>query len=270
MHPQLSVSAVSSWPWPLEEDLRCWAELGVDQVGLSFRKLEDAGVATAARRVRDAGMRVTNIVELGWWVLDDPTTWAAQQARLVSALDAAAITGAPCLVLTSGPAGRLAWDDALEALAGAIAPVKSEADRRGILLALEHTGSLRLDLSFVTTLRDAVDAARALGIAVCVEVNSCFAERAVESTLVANRDALAHVQLSDFVIGSRCTPDRAVPGDGDIPLGRILAALVHAGYRGAFELELVGPRIEAEGYRSAIRRGVEYLERLLGSLEAPR
>ena len=269
MHPQLSVSAVSSWRWSLDEDLRCWADLGGDQVGLSFRKLADAGVAAGARRVRDAGLRVTNLVELGWWVLDEPATWGPQQARLLSALDAAAMTGARCLVLTSGPAGRLAWDDALEALAGAISPVRSEADARGITLALEHTGSLRLDLSFVTTLRDAIDAARALGIAVCVEVNSCFAERALERTLRADIDALAHVQVSDFVIGSRCTPDRAVPGDGDIPLGRIVTALVRAGYRGAFELELVGPRIEGEGYPSAIRRGVEHLERVLASAEAP-
>ncbi len=270
MHPQLSVSAVSSWRWTLDDDLRCWADLGVDQVGLSFRKLEDAGVVAAARRVRDAGLRVTNLVELGWWVLDEPATWAPQQARLRSALEAAAITGARCLVLTTGPAGRLTWDDALEALAEAVAPVRSEADGRGIGIALEHTGSLRLDLSFVTTLRDVVDAARVLGVEVCVEVNSCFAERAVERTLRTHVEELGHVQVSDAVIGSLCTPDRAVPGDGDVPLRRILVALLGAGYRGAFELELVGPRIEQEGYASAIRRGVAYLERLLAGIEAAR
>jgi sugar phosphate isomerase/epimerase len=58
------------------------------------------------------------------------------------------------------------------------------------------------------------------------------------------------------VIGSLSTPDRAVPGDGDIPLARIIAALLDAGYQGAFELEMVGPRIESEGYESAIARGV--------------
>ena len=52
--------------------------------------------------------------------------------------------------------------------------------------------------------------------------------------------------------GSLCTPDRRVPGDGDIPLARLLRILVDAGYAGAFELELVGPAIEDEGYESAI------------------
>ena len=38
-----------------------------------------------------------------------------------------------------------------------------------------------------------------------------------------------------------------MPGDGDIPFDRILGPLLAAGYTGAFDLELIGPRIEAEG-----------------------
>jgi sugar phosphate isomerase/epimerase len=96
-----------------------------------------------------------------------------------------------------------------------------------------------------------------------MEISSCFAERDLAARIADAADVLAHVQVSDFVIGSLCTPDRAVPGDGDVPLERILSVLVDGGYRGAFELELVGPRIEDEGYRSAIARSVEHLDRLL-------
>jgi sugar phosphate isomerase/epimerase len=153
VHPRVSVSAVSSLTWTLDEDLRFWESAGIEHVGLSFRKLKDAGLPTAADRVRDAGLRVSNIVELGWWSLDDRATWGPQQARLVQALDAAVVTGAACLVLTSGPQGRLPWDDALAALGEALAPVLAESPARGVTLTLENTGPLRLDLSFVTTLR---------------------------------------------------------------------------------------------------------------------
>ena len=81
---------------------------------------------------------------------------------------------------------------------------------------------------------------------------------------------LAHVQVSDFVIGSASTPDRAVPGDGDIPLARILGRVLAAGYRGAFEVELVGPRIDSEGYPGAIRRSVAWVNQLLGELDPTR
>lgn len=267
MHPRLSVSAVSSWQWPLDEDLTFWSDAGIDHVGLSFRKLEEAGVDTAVARVRDAGLRVSNIVELGWWRLDDPTTWPRQQDRLLAAVDAAAPFGA-CLVLTTGPAGRLEWDAAVHALGEALAPVQEAARGAGVTLTIEHTGPLRVDLSFCTTARDGLDLARELHAGLCLELNSCFAERDLQGTIAAANDVLTHVQVSDFVIGSLSTPDRAVPGDGDIPLGSLLAAILESGYQGAFELEMVGPRIEDEGYASAIRRGVAYLDELLNQPDA--
>jgi len=264
VHPQLSVSAVSSWGWTLDEDLAFWAGAGIRHVGLSFRKLEAAGLDAAVARVVDAGLSVSNVVELGWWDLTDSSTWSAQQDRLLAAVGVAARLGG-CLVLTTGPAGPLEWDAAAGVLAEALEPVRTAAAGHGVPLTIEHTGPLRLDLSFVTTLRDGVDLARMLGVGVCMEVNSCFAERGLVATVAGAPDVLRHVQVSDFVVGSLCTPDRAVPGDGDIPLERILAAVLASGYGGAFELELVGPRIESEGYATAITRGVTRLDALLQS-----
>ena len=45
--------------------------------------------------------------------------------------------------------------------------------------------------------------------------------------------------------------------------------MVSAGYNGAFELEFIGPRIEEEGYDSAVPRAVAALERILGSDHSP-
>ncbi|HEY5886995.1 MAG TPA: TIM barrel protein, partial [Acidimicrobiales bacterium] len=87
-------------------------------------------------------------------------------------------------------------------------------------------------------------------------------------TIADGIDRIRLVQVSDYAIGTTSTPDRLVPGDGDIPLARILSQLLAAGYDGAFELELVGPRIDAEGYGPAITRSVRYLSELLTGLGA--
>ena len=263
VHPQLSVSAVSSHGWTLAEDLDFWAAAGIDHVGLSLRKLEQAGLDEAATRIEDAGLRVSDIVEVGWWDLTDPATWPRQQARLVAAADVAARVGA-CLVLTTGPALPMGWDDAVAALDLAIDPVRTHADAVGVPITIEPTGALRIDLSFCTTVRDGVDLARALGVGLCLECNSHFAERDLVRTLAAASDVLAHVQVSDFHVGSLTSPDRAVPGDGDIPFPELLGAISDLGYTGAYEIEMVGPRIEAEGYAAAITRAVAYLDGVLG------
>jgi sugar phosphate isomerase/epimerase len=131
---------------------------------------------------------------------------------------------------------------------------------------------MRIDLSFATTLRDTVDLAVAVGTGVCVEVTSCFSERGLLATLAAAQrlGVLAHVQLSDVVVPSLSTPDRAVPGDGHIPLARIVGAVLALGYGGAFELEMVGPRIDAEGCGPAILRAIAHLEPLLRHAAAER
>ncbi len=268
---RVSVSAVSSWRWTLDEDLRFWGDAGITHVGLSFRKLDEAGLEAAVARVRDAGLRVSNLVELGWCDLDDPTTWSEHRDRLLAAVEVAATLAGPggcCLVVTTGPAGRLGWDEAADALGEMLGPVRVGAVAADVPLTIEPTGPLRLDLSFVTTLRDGVDLADRLGVGVCIEVNSCFAERGLAETVRAAGSLIEHVQVSDFVIGSLCTPDRAVPGDGDIPLARIVSEIDAAGYGGAYELEMVGPRIEEEGYASAIRRGLGHLEAVLADLES--
>jgi sugar phosphate isomerase/epimerase len=263
VHSRLSVSAISTYRWSLARDLEFYASAGIDQVGVSLAKLDAHGLEDGVRRVRDSGVRVTNMLGLGPFRLAEPGQWPAQRERLCLALDAARTMGAECLVITSGPAGGLEWDVAADALASALEPVLLEARRLGVPLALEHTNSLRVDVSFVHTLSDAVDLAQRLGVGVCLECNACWGERGLGATISRSVDCIRLVQVSDFVVGTLTTPDRAVPGDGDIPLEHLVAQLLDAGYQGVFDLELIGPRIEAEGYEPAIRRGLAALEKLL-------
>jgi sugar phosphate isomerase/epimerase len=268
VHPRASVSAVSTWTWDLDEDLAWWTAAGIHTVGVALRKLDAAGLDAGARRVAGAGLRVASVLGLGPFALDDPRTWPAGRDRLRRAIEAAAVMDAGCLVLTTGPAGALPWEQAADALADALGPCLSVAAGAGVAVALEHTNALRVDVSFLHTLRDAVDLSRRLDVGVCLEVNACWAERGLAHTIAGGADRLRLVQVSDFSAGTHATPDRRVPGDGDIPLRRLLGHVLDAGYEGVFDLELVGPRIEAEGYRSAVPRALAALDELLRSLGA--
>jgi sugar phosphate isomerase/epimerase len=260
MHPQLSVSAVCSYRQSLDEDLALWERLGVRRIGLTLAKLEAADIENGARRVADAGLDVTNLIAFGP-KLTDSSSWPGHVDRLLGAVDAARTMHADLLVLTTGPAGQLTWEDAADRLAAFIAPIQAA----NYPVIIEHTNSLRTDVSFVHTLRDTIDLARRLYVGVLCEINACWAERGLAATIRDGMDVIKLVQVSDFVIGTRDTPNRVVPGDGDIPLRRILSDLITAGYDGVFDLELIGPRIEEEGYERAIRRAVDMTTTLLSS-----
>jgi sugar phosphate isomerase/epimerase len=271
MNPRACVSAICTYKLPLDQDLEFWRRHGIERVGVSVAKLEafgwDAGIALVADAVAD-GLDVANLIGLGPFELANPSQWERQRERLQRALDAAVALGAGCLVFTTGPAGPLSWEEAADALEAALAPVVRDAATRGVPFALEHTNSLRVDVGFVHSLRDVVDLARRLDTGVCMEINACWAERDLASTIASGADRLRLVQVSDYAIGTLSTPDRLVPGDGDIPLDRILRTVLEAGYKGVFDLELIGPRIDAEGYDAAIPRAVANLEDLLATLGA--
>jgi sugar phosphate isomerase/epimerase len=268
MHPRISLSAISTFEWTLDEDLAFYERSGITAIGASLAKLEATGVEAGASRLRDSGVRVTNLIGLGPFRLDDPAQWAGQQDRVRAALDAAEAVDAECMILTTGPAGQLTWEDAADALTDALAPLVTDARQRGVPFGLEHTNSLRVDVGFVHSLRDVVDLARRLDVGVCVETNACWAERGLAATIRDGVDTFRIVQVSDFAIGTLSTPNRLVPGDGDIPLERILRQMLDAGYEGTFDLELIGPRIDEEGYEAACTRSVSALGDLLESIGA--
>jgi sugar phosphate isomerase/epimerase len=264
VHDRISVSEVSSWRWSLDEDLAFYESARIDQVGLAFRKLEATGdPLAAAAKVIDAGLRVTNLLVPGPFTLDSPDAWNEQHERMGVVMDTALALRPELVVLTTGPAGHLPWERAADALEEVLRGALVEAGREELPIAIEHTNSLRTDVGFVHTLRDAIELAWRLGTGVCLEVNACWAERNLGGTISAGIDTISLVQMSDFAIGTHCTPDRLVPGDGDIPLARIVGMLLDAGYEGMFDIEIVGPKIEDEGYESAIVRSIDRVQALI-------
>jgi sugar phosphate isomerase/epimerase len=162
----------------------------------------------------------------------------------------------------------LTWEQAAECFSAAIAPCVVEAKQAGIALATENASSLHADNHIAHTLRDAVTLAEMAGIGVCLDVYNCWVEAGLRESIERAMPLCRIVQLSDYVYGDRALPCRAVPGDGAIPLERITRWILGAGYQGAFDLELIGPRIDKEGHLEATRRSAQRIGEMLSALGA--
>jgi sugar phosphate isomerase/epimerase len=255
----------------MRDDIALWHELGIGHVGLILPKIEEVGWETARDLVTNAGLRVSTIFGPPYRPLDaDPALgWReADQAGTARTLEFAASIGAGSVYVCTGSAASLTWEDAADAFCSFIAPCAAVANDVGVPLLLEPTSPLRADVSFVFWQRDVMEIARRAGIRVMLDLQSCWFERGLDELVRKQVDLVGVVQISDYVIGTTRTGDRVVPGDGDIPLERLLGVLLDAGYAGAFDLEIMGPRIESEGYASAIRRSVERASELLDRLGA--
>jgi sugar phosphate isomerase/epimerase len=266
-HSRLSVSEMCTYPLPFAAELALWDELGVRRVGVLTAKLDDYGREAAVIAMKERHIAAVTVVN-GNFDLSAPGTWDTKRVAVNEAIDLATVIGG-CVYLTPGRRDGRTFDELTRSLAQAVAPCAEYGRSRGVRLAIEP--SLRTDVSYVHTLRDALEVAEQAGIDVIADLGNCWMERDYEATVRRAGARIAAVQFADAIFGTVGQPPpggRAVPGDGDLPIHRFIEAALDAGYVGAFELEQVGPKIESEGHAVALRRAVErasaILEEVLG------
>ncbi|MCW2526919.1 MAG: xylose isomerase-like enzyme [Pseudonocardiales bacterium] len=268
INPRIAVNTMGLAGSALDDDCDWVSSIGVARISIDPRKLDAMGWAAGVEAVRRSGLDVATVVNPVMFTLDDPTSWPADRERGLRLIDAAAALQADSIYGVTGPPGRLTWEDAAAAYRDAVDPMRERAAQVGVRLAIESTNPLRISLNLGHSLRDTVEIAELAGVSTCIDIYGCFAEAHLGETIRRTGPLTAHVQLCDFVYGTLDTPNRAVPGDGDLPLMRILGWILEGGYTGAIELELNGPRIDAEGHRAATLRGVIELSRMLDELGA--
>jgi len=261
MHERLVVNQVSlPAADPLARAIERLLAAGVTRMGVNADKLAAAGWEDGIAQLERAGMRVPYLIHRTAFRLADPSGREGERARARRTVDAAAALAAPVVYMTTGPAGPLTWEDAAERFVEAVAPVAEHAAAAGVRLAVETTNPQFADVDILHTLAASLELAERAGLDLCLDVHATWTEPRLAELIARAGERIALVQVSDYVPGTR-TLSRAVPGDGVIPIERILGAVHATGYAGPIDLELFGERDEDPV--AAIRRGLAYLEALL-------
>lgn len=262
VHPRISVTTISSWNWSVEQDIAFFKQEGIGAMGVPTTKFganREADIAALAA----SGLRFTALsggTSGGMIASED-----AALEELSDTIDLAHELGAPSVYFLTGPTlPRMATDDAIAALIACMPKVNAYAQARGVRLAIEHNSVSSRAIGFVHTVAGVAEIARAADVDICLELQNCWYEPGLPRLFRDNADRFCVVQVSDFLIDEPLRNNRRVPGDGSMPLDWLVGEVLDAGYKGYFEIEVLGPAIEAEGYESANRRSVDWLsERLV-------
>lgn len=254
MHSRLSVHSVTFLGMLLAEQHSVWNELGLTRLSLIDTQLGEPGLMQL-------------IVNNGYSV--DTVYHLFESADALSrVIETAAAVGARVVYMLTGGRGELNWEQAAERFCTQIAPCVREAQRAGVALAIENASALYADIHFAHSLRDAITLAEMAGVGVCIDLFHCWAEADLAGLVERALPRTVQVQLSDYVLGDRALPARAVPGDGAIPIEPFVRQVLAGGYSHGFDLELIGPRIENEGRIEATRRSCEAISAMLKRLGA--
>lgn len=262
MTPFVAVNTLCLAPAPFVAQVDMVARLGAPAISPQVEDFAYCPRDVAVRALRDAGLSAALLTHRAFG-FTTPQLAAEQRERLNRTIDLAHAVGAPAVCMTSGGRGDLTWREAAARFAEAIAPCAEHARAAGVTLGLEPTSHLYADASIAHRLSDVVTLARAGGIGVGMDLFPCWTDADIEEAIAAAGPICAFVQVSDYVYGDRGLPCRAVPGDGAVPLPRLLQLILAAGFRGAFDLEVFGPRLEAEGREAGLRRAIRHVEAAL-------
>jgi sugar phosphate isomerase/epimerase len=273
MHERISVHSICFPGSSLRELFGYWDELGARRVSLSSDLLlEDDGLSAAQGFLGTGDHRVQTITHpflYGQHLTPRPQSWSGPREKLMRVIHMAQTLGAPSVYMLTGGHGSLTWEEAADNFCEAIAPCAAQARGAGIALMIENAPALYADIHIAHTLRDTVMLAEMAGIGVCIDLFSCWTEAGLRQSIERAMPRCSLVQVADYVYGDRSLPARAVPGDGAIPLQRLLGWIIlGAGYPGVFDLELIGPRIDRGGRLTEVRRTAEYVGTMLRSLGA--
>jgi sugar phosphate isomerase/epimerase len=272
MHERISIHPVCFSGISFRDLVGNWQKLGARRVSLISSYLRDEGLAAVQAAVSGGNFKVETInhvfLPYGQHWEPNEDTWRAPRETLSRLIEDAQALNARSIYMLTGGHGSLTWEEAAECFRAAIAPCAAQAQAAGVALLVENSSPLYADIHLAHTLRDAMTLAELSGLGVCMDFFACWTEAGLRDSIIRAIPRCHLVQVCDYVYGDRSLPSRAVPGDGTIPVKRLIGWILEAGYTGAFDIELPGPRIDREGNLAAVRRAADNVGAILKSLGA--
>lgn len=224
-------------------------------------QLQQDGLSTSARFIRESGLRVSSLCRGGFFAADGNHNFEDNKR----AIDEAREIGAEMLVIVSGGMlpGNKVLGDTHKHIAEGLAKMVDYCDGDGPLIALEPLHPMyAADRCAINTIAHALDICEEIGkgIGLVIDVYHCWwdPDLAKQIERAGQMQAIAGFHVCDWLIPTEdMLLDRGMPGDGIIDIKGIREMVEKAGYEGMIELEIFSNRWWSEKPAEVLRIGIE-------------
>ena len=241
------ISEFTTMPWSFDKDVEHYAALGVDTIEVVEAKLDDDRFADQMQSIAGAGLAISGVQPavrtfFGSKMKPDPKPLDERVACLRASIERLAkyAPGVPFITNTGAhPKGDMA--DAMKVVSAKLKELAPVAADHGVTLALEPLNPTSVNVeSAIWTIDQALDVIEATGrdeVGLCLDYWNIWQNEDVEAAIKRAGDRIFTVQASDWRT-PKSFADRIMPGDGAIPLGRLLKATREAGFAGPYVVEI--------------------------------
>lgn len=256
---RLCIHTITTRPWSLDEAIAHYAGAGVAGITVWRQALAGHDAASAGQRIRDAGLTAVSLCRGGFF----PARATGDREEAIDdnrrAIDTAAALGAPLLVLVPGADPGQTLEVSRGQIRDGIEVVLPQAEAAGVRLGVEPLHPMYADTrSAINTLRQANELCQAvdspwLGVVVDVYHLWWDPDLAREIRRAGTAGRLLAFHISDWVTPTDILNDRALMGEGCIPIRQIRGWMQEAGFDGMHEVEIFSTTRWAQEQRAYLR-----------------
>jgi sugar phosphate isomerase/epimerase len=246
--PRLSVSQITTFRSSFADDLRSYAAAGLDGIGIWEPKLPDGGDAESLEQFEASGLESAAAVPHVPSILplpllggpEDPQERIDAYCRSMARL--APFHPSGLVLLTGSGRGRDA-DEARSVVVEGLRTIAAEAERHGVRIALEpYQRDGGAEWTIASSIPEAVELIKDAGdppsLGIQFDVWHLWNTPTLYDDISSEVGRFAGVHVCDVRRPTRGWVDRALPGDGQADVPRILAALDAAGWDGLYDIEI--------------------------------
>jgi sugar phosphate isomerase/epimerase len=239
--PKFSISQVSTLTASFDDDLRSYAEGGLDGIGIWELKLGEGRDDAALEAFEASGLVAATAVPDVPSILPLPLLPGPEDPReridaILCSIQRLAPFGPAAVLCITGPG-----PDRRTVVEG-LREIGAEAERSGMRIALEPFQREGIESwSIVNTLSEAVeliDEAGSPAVGIQFDVWHLWNTPDLLDEIGLHAHRLAGVHVSDWREPTRGWADRVLPGEGCADVPAILGALELAGWDGLYDLEV--------------------------------
>lgn len=250
-YARLSLNTMTTKNWTLNEAVHATVAAGLPAIGLWRDRVAETGLSSAAKLLRNSGLRVSSLCRGGFLTGTDDRPSALDDNR--RAIDEAATLGTPELVLVAGGIPGRDLPGARARVAERLNEIVPYAAERKVRLALEPLHPMFCaDRAVISTLAQALELAAphpAQTVGVVIDTFHVWWDPQLASSIAAAgaQGRISCYQICDWLVPMTSDPlvSRGMMGDGVIDFGAITAMTDSSGYRGHIEVEIFNETIWA-------------------------
>ena len=244
--------------WSFEEDVQAYAAAGFQGIGVVRDKAQAYGIEAASALLKEHDLKITELCVAGFFTETDADAFQTKVSDARQAIDMAAQLEADVLILLAGPPGNRTFEENSALLRRGLEEILPAAEQHHVRLALEPVHPMyRAGYSFIVTLSEALDVCETVGssfLGVWLDMYHLWWDNSVLEQIDRASGRILGVHINDFKEETLSLIDQGVPGEGVIPLRRMLDAIEKTGWEGMYAIEIFCERTAVEGYHDVLRR----------------